>query len=104
MAGTYQFVAGDTGSILEVTCVNDSDGVPINLNGCTVHLRWRSASGAQVSQEMTVTDAPAGIAEYQFLSTELYYGTMEFEAQITDVNSKVIRSLDLITEKVRRAL
>lgn len=104
MAGTYQFVAGDTGSILEVTCLNDSDNTAINLSGCTVTLQWKAVGGVRVSKTMTITDAAGGVAEYQFLANELYHGVMKFEIKITDVNSKVIRSLDLLEETVRRAL
>lgn len=101
---TYQFVAGDTGSILEITCKNDADNTVIDLTGCTLALQWKGANGVLVSANMTVTDAINGKARYQFLTTELFAGTMQFEVKITDVNSKVIRSLDLLSEKVRRAL
>ena len=104
MASTYQFVAGDTGSKLEITCKNDSDGTVIDLTGSVLKLKWKGADGVLVSKTMTVTSAIAGIAEYQFLATELFAGTIQFEVEITDASGKVIRSLDLIAEKVRRAL
>lgn len=104
MAGTYQFVAGDTGSKLEVTCKNDSDSTAINLTGSALELKWKGSNGVLVSKTMTITSAIAGIAEYQFLATELFAGAMNFEVEITDASGKIIRSLDLIVENVRRAL
>ena len=100
----YEFVAGDTGSILEVTCKNDDDNTAINLTGCTVALQWKGIDGVLVSKTMTVTNAAGGVAQYQFATAELFSGAMEFEVKITDVNSKVIRSLNLLSEGVRRAL
>lgn len=101
---TYQFVAGDTGSKLEVTCINDDTGAVINLTGSTVKLKWKNTAGVLQIKTMTITSAVGGVAEYQFLTGELFSGTMNFEVEITDSSSKIIRSLDLISEKVRRAL
>ncbi len=102
---SYQFVAGDTGSKLKVTCKNDSDSTVINLTGATVKLKWRGSGGTLQTKTMTIlTPATNGQAEYQFLTGELFAGTMDFEVEITDSGGKVIRCLDLISEKVRAAL
>lgn len=101
---SYQFVSGDTGSKLQVTCKNDGDGSVINLTGATVKIKWKTAAGATVTKTMTVINAAGGIAEYQFASGELYEGWMNFEIEITDSSSKVIRNLSLLQEKVRGAL
>lgn len=101
---TYQFVAGDTGSKLKVTCKNDADNTAINLTGATLKLKWKNSGGVLVSQTMTITSAATGVAEYQFLTGELFAGTMDFEVEITDAGGKIIRCLDLISEKIRAAL
>lgn len=101
---TYQFVAGDTGSKLEVTCKNDADNTAINLTGATVKLKWKDAGGALQTKTMTITGAVAGVAEYQFLTGELFAGTVDYEVEITDADGKIIRSLDLLREKVRAVL
>lgn len=105
MAVTYQFVAGDTGSKLKVTCKNDQDSIIIDLTGATVKLKWKNTSGVLVTKTMTIlSPATGGQAIYQFATAELYAGTMEFEVEITDSGGKVIRNLDLIKEKVRGSL
>lgn len=101
---TYQFVAGDTGSKLEVTCKNDADNSAINLTGATVKLKWKDSGGALQTKTMTITGAATGVAEYQFLTGELFAGTTDFEVEITDAGGKIIRCLDLLREKVRAAL
>ncbi len=102
---SYQFVAGDTGSKLKVTCKNDADSSVINLTGSTVKLKWKDSGGTLQTKTMTVlTPATNGQAEYQFAANELYAGTVNFEVEITDSGGKIIRSLDVIVEKVRAAL
>lgn len=100
----YSFVAGDTGSVLRVTCTNDSDDTAINLTGATVALRWLNSAGTLVSQNMTIVTAASGIAQYQFTASELFAPSMSFEVRITDASSNVIRSLNLIDVNVRAAL
>lgn len=102
---SYQFVAGDTGSKLRVTCKNDSDNTVIDLTDATVKLKWKDSSGTLQSKTMTIiSPATNGIAEYQFASGELYSGTMSFEIEITDAGGKIIKSLDYIVERVRAGL
>lgn len=98
------FVAGDTGSKLKVTCQDDDSGNAINLTGSTVKLKWDDADGALQTKTMTITDAVNGIAEYQFLASELFSRQMKFEVEITDSGGKVLHSLELIRENVREVL
>lgn len=101
----YQFVSGDTGSTLKVTCKNDSDSTIIDLTGATVKLRWKDSSSTLQTRTMSiVSPATGGIAEYQFLAGELFAGLMNFEIEITDSGGKIIRCLEIISEKVRAAL
>ena len=101
----YKFVAGDTGSILRVTCKNDSDDAVIDITGATMKLKWKNKSGILQTKTMTPINPPTnGKAEYQFATGELFPGLMEFEIEITDAASKIVRSVDLISLSVRRAL
>jgi hypothetical protein len=102
---SYKFVAGDTGSVLRVTCTNDSDGTAINLTGSTVVLRWfNRATEAVIEQTMTLVTPASGICSYQFAAGELVSPSMAFEVKITDGSGKVIRSLNLLNEAVREKL
>ena len=104
MASRYQFVSGDTGSKLQVTCKNDADNTVIDLTGSTVKLKWKNSVGTLVTKTITITNAVGGIAEYQFGTSELYAGTMYFEIEIADASSKIFRNLSLLTEKIREGL
>jgi hypothetical protein len=97
------FVSGDTGSSLSVPCV-DSEGNVINLSGCTVNLRWKDASGALVSKEMTIDDEGSGLCSYKFGEGELFAPSMDFEVQIKDSGDFILTILELIAVTVRKAL
>lgn len=97
------FVAGDTGSVLRVTCKDNATGAAINLTGATVELRW-NAGGITTTRTMTVIDATNGVAEYQFTATDLVPGEMAFEVKITDSGGKILRNLNLLIENVRAGL
>jgi len=94
------FIANDTGSVLEVTCQNDSDSSAINLTGATVTLRWNNIAGTTVEQAMTITNATGGVAQYQFTAGELEEGTTSYEVEITDSGGDIITSLKRLREKV----
>lgn len=106
---SYDFVAGDTGSVLRVQCVDAYDAVlPIPL-GSTVHLRWRtSAVGVTpvtyVDKTMTVDDAVQGKVSYQFGANELVAGKMRFEVQIIDVLTNTVTSTNVLEVSVRGRL
>lgn len=86
------FIAGDTGSVLQVTC-KDTDDVAINVTGATVRLKYRIDGAALQTKTMTLVTAASGIVKYQFLADELTKGVMESEVEITDSSSKVTTSL-----------
>ena len=77
------FVSNDTGSILQITCV-DSTGVAINLTGATVRLRWIDTTNTVQTKTMTIVTAASGICQYQFATGELVPGRMQFEIEIED--------------------
>ena len=98
-------VSGDTGSKLEVPCIDDETDLAIDLSGFIgVKIKWHDIDGALVSKAMAVTDDVNGIAEYIFLADELFANQMKFEIELTDASNKVTRSVELIRENVRPAL
>ena len=98
------FVAGDTGSTITVTCKDKTTGIVINLTGSTVALKWEDSVGTVASAAMTVSAPLTGVATYQFTSTQLYSPSMTFEVVITDVGGKIVSNLDLIPVVVRARL
>src|SRR3972149_8877166 len=101
MAEVYQFVSGDTGTKLQVTCKNNSNNTVIDLTGATVKLKWKDSAGTLVTKTMTIINATGGVVEYQFGASELYAGMIYYEVEITDASSKTITSLSLLNEMVR---
>lgn len=100
----YEFVTGDTGSKIVITCTDSVLGTAINLAGATVKLHWITNAGVLANKTMTVTSAATGVCEYQFLTGEIEAPTMTFEVEITDSASKVITSLDPVVVSVRNQL
>ena len=98
----YDFVTGDTGSKLEVTCKEASTGDPIVLSGATVRLKWIS-DGVVQSRTMTITSAAGGVVEYQFAADELEAPAMRFDVEIAD-NGNVRTAADLIRVSVREEI
>lgn len=98
-----QLVTGDSGDKVRITCY-DGDGVVLNLTGYTVRIYFALNGGAPQKRTMTVTDAAAGKAEYQFANTELTAkGMITYEIELTDGSSKVTTS-DPATLTVRDRL
>lgn len=98
-----RLVTTDTGSTLVLTCLQADTREPIDLTGDTVTLRWKAA-GVVEERAMTITNAAAGVCEYQFAGTELKAPRMRFEAVITDSEGKVISSCQLLDVQVREKL
>jgi hypothetical protein len=85
----YSFVAGDTDSVLTVTCKRADTGAVINLSAATVALSWRVDGGTLVTKSMTITDAPNGVCTYTFAVDELVAGIMQAEVEVTAAGKKV---------------
>lgn len=85
-----EFVAGDTGSKLVVTCKDKGTGDLIDLTGATVRLKYRIAGGSLATKTMSIqSPSTSGKAEYLFLAGELTDGEMVGEVEITDGEGKV---------------
>lgn len=95
------FVAGDTGSKLQVTCLNNDTELAYDLTGTTVTLQWLSSVGVLQTRTMTIDNAVGGVASYVFAANELYSPSMRFEVKLTDLVGSVIRSLQTIDVVVR---
>jgi len=104
MSNQNEFVEADTGSKLEVTCKNDADQSVIDLTGATVKIRWNNAASVLQERNMTITNAAAGVAEYQFASGELEKGRVSYEIEITDSGGGIIKCLNLLPVLVREKL
>lgn len=85
-------VAGDTGSILKVTCTR-IDGSIIDLTGASANLFWRAARGAPQKRSMSIEGNPTGgVVYYQFQSGELVMGGLVGEIEIVFPDGKVLTS------------
>jgi hypothetical protein len=91
---TYTLVAGDTGTVLTLTCQDaGNNNAAINLTGMTVKLLFRIGYGVTQTRSMTIVDAVNGKAKYQFVTGDLVAGIMEARATITDGAGNVISQL-----------
>ena len=99
------FIAGDTGSVLRVPCIDRQTKAVIDLNGKTAALKYRNG-GATSTKSMTSTDQDKldGVASYQFGATDLVAGGFEGQVKITDGAGKVITQLDKIVLNVGTSL
>lgn len=85
-------VAGDTGSVLKVTCTR-IDGSIIDLTGAGVNLFWRATRGAPQKREMEIEGDPKdGIVYYQFQAGDLVMGGLVGEIEITFSDGKTLTS------------
>lgn len=100
---SYDLVTGDTGSKLVVTITDNETSLPVDLTGSTVVFRWEGDSGL-VSKNATITNAAAGIVEYQFDVGDIIYPRMRIEVEITDGIGKIVTGTDLIELTVREQL
>lgn len=102
MKTIYQFVENDTGSALQVECVDNETGNPINLTDKTVWIRFKINSGSLASATMTVINAASGTAQYQFGAGELVAGTLYVSVRIVDnLDSTYVTQLDPFSYRVR---
>jgi hypothetical protein len=99
----FSFVAGDTNSVLTVTCKRSDTGAAINLAGMTVSIRWSVDGGTPVTKSMTITDAANGVCTYTFGTGDLVAGIMRAEVIITS-SGKVVTSLEPFSFTVRPVL
>lgn len=86
---TYDFVTGDTGSILRVRFVDAQTGNLIRpFNGVyNASVSVKPQGGISILRNMNVlANEDDGYAEYQLLSTELLEGDLSTQSRITKIS------------------
>lgn len=102
MKSIHRFVEGDTGSALQVTCVEDGEETPIDLTNKTVYLRFNVDYGTTASQLMTILAPASGTVQYLFQAGELVKGTLYASVRIVDnIDSTFVTQLDPFAYRVR---
>jgi hypothetical protein len=106
MAGTlYDFVEGDTNSVIRVTITNKQTKTVIDLTSATIRLVFSIDSGPVKSPIMTiVSPSTNGIVEYQFVTGDLTPGTMTAAIEITFSDTTILSQLDSFKFNVRAKL
>lgn len=106
---SYDFVAGDTLSSIELALV-DQDDIPADLTGAAVTLRYRlligptRVPGAMITRAMTFTDPTSGIVTYQLQQHDLLAGIMRCEVRIEYADGAITTSLEPFDFVVREGL
>lgn len=102
---TYDFVAEDSGPIIELQAKKWYDASVIDITGYTVTLKFILNDGDLQSRTATITDAANGKAQYRFAAGELGEGgNLRVEWMLTDGSGYLYTSNDSFTYKVRSRL
>ena len=100
----FDLVENDTGVALEVACV-DKAGVKLPLEGCSAILNFKIGNGAMKSRTMSVYSLADSLVRYYFDPGDLDdSGNFVGEVKIVSPDGTFIKSLDVITLRVRRAM
>jgi|SRR5215831_10191848 len=95
-------VAGDTGSVLRVTLLDNETSNPVpGLASSTVRMKYRARNGQLVTRQMTIQDAVAAIVTYQFVAGELIAGPLTGEFEVVDSGGQIVTSLTPFNLTVR---
>ena len=94
----YQFVAGDTGSKIEITFKDAVTGVVIDLTSHDAWLLFRVNGEPTRQGAMTITDAAGGVAVYTFGVDDLKAGKLRVQGKIRHQTTDAIRSALVWTE------
>ena len=93
MAAPFTFTSGNTKPYFSIKVVNDLTNAAVDLSGATVALYFREANArtAKVSgASCTVTDAPNGLVEYRWASTDLDVpGIYQADFRVTHSDGKI---------------
>ena len=104
-APIFDFVAGDTNSVVRVTIINKQTRAVIDLTNATVLFIFSIDTGPTKSATMTVlSPATAGIAQYQFVVGDLVAGRMSAAVQVTFADTTVLSQLDTFIFEIRAKL
>jgi len=77
----FNAIEGDTTTKIIPTCRDAYTRIAINLTGATVTFRYRYRGTVTpiVERTMSITDFSGGVAEYQFVTSELVPGFIDGE-------------------------
>lgn len=107
MTEKIKLVQGDTRPVLVCTITDDTTGLPINISGATVRLKFRAAGATTLTATVTgtVTDGVNGVvAFYPSTAPEMLEGApgdYEGEIEITFSDSQIQTVYDVLRFKVR---
>jgi hypothetical protein len=107
MTEKIKLVQGDTRPVLVCTVKDNTTGLPINLTGAVVRLKFRAAGAAALTATITgsVTDGVNGVvAFYPSTAPEMLEGApgdYEGEIEITFDDGQIQTVYDLLKFKVR---
>lgn len=97
-----EFVTGDTGSAIELSCIDDLTDDPIDLSNKLVTIKWKQNRIVH-AQEMQVIDPINGLVRYRFQDSELESGNAAFDIIITDITTQErITNKDAVRVTVRQ--
>lgn len=105
----YDFVVGDTLSVIEVQFVGQ-DGDPPDISGGSVFMAYRILLGPERvpgllnNRAMTIVDPVSGRVKYTLESGDLAEGIMRCEFVITLADGRVATSLEFVDFLVRARL
>lgn len=105
MAESIKLVRGDTRPQVQVTLTDDTTGLPIDITGATVRLRFRAAGSDVVLATIvgTVTSGVNGNAVFQWPvgSLNVDAGAYEGEIEVTFSDTTVQTVYDVLKFKLR---
>jgi hypothetical protein len=96
------FVAGDTGSTLQTTCIDSVSFSPIILTNYSIAIQWRDSAKILRSKNMEKVNAVAGIVQYTFVAGELEAPNMQFDIVLThNTSGNTLTCKDIVRIIVR---
>lgn len=96
------FVAGDTGSTLQTTCIDSNTFNPIDLTNYSVAIKWRGHDKQVKSKNMEKIDAINGVVQYTFVENELVAPSMSFDVVLThNLTGTILTCKDIVNIIVR---
>lgn len=105
MSEQIKLVQGDTRPQVQVTLTDDTTGLPIQITGATVRMRFRAAGSSTVLSTLvgTVTDGVKGTAVFQWPvgSLSVDEGAYEGEIEITFADATVQTVYEILKFKLR---
>lgn len=108
MSEKIKLVQGDTRPALVCAITDDTSGLPINISGATVLLKFRAVASTTLQATVTgsVTDGPNGaVVFYPASAPEMLAGEpgdYEGEIEITFADGQIQTTYDVLKFRVRQ--